>query len=249
MGLIGTNIIVGLSSLLFGYLLGSFPTGVFIGKVFFGKDPRDYGSHNTGGTNTGRVLGKKIGVLTILIDALKAAIAIYVVWAILSFTGLNQYMVWENGYNAAPVYYWGAGLAAAIGHCHSIFLKFKGGKAVACEVGTVVMLSWLELVLCIISFFTTLKTTKYVSISSIVMSIVATITLWVLAIIRLTTGFDVMLFSWGFSANAANGVGLPILGFEAAVAVTIITVMLIVRHRDNFRRLKEGTETKISWMK
>ena len=60
------------------YLLGAIPNGVLIGKVFFGKDPRDYYSHNSGGTNTGRVLGKKIGLLVIVLDMLKTIIPIYI---------------------------------------------------------------------------------------------------------------------------------------------------------------------------
>ena len=249
MGLIGTNILVGVLSVVFGYLLGSFPTGVFIGKVFFGKDPRDYGSHNSGGTNTGRVLGKKIGALTIVIDALKAAFAVYTVWAILTFTGLKDFMNWDIGYFAAPAYYWAAGLAAAIGHCHSIFLKFEGGKAVACGVGTVVTVSWFELISCIAAFFIPLKIKKYVSLSSIIMACTWSIIVWVLAIVSVTTGANAQIFAWDFGLAAGNGFTMPVLGFEAAVTLTILTVLIIYRHRANIQRIKDGTESKISWMK
>ena len=66
------NIAVAVVCFLFGYLLGGIPNGVVIGKVFFHKDPRDYGSHNSGGTNSGRVFGKWIGILVIGLDMIWA---------------------------------------------------------------------------------------------------------------------------------------------------------------------------------
>ena len=72
-------------SLLVGYLIGSIPNSIWIGKVFFHKDPRDYGSGNAGGTNAGRVFGKKVGLLVIFLDAIKLIIPLYAVWAILTF--------------------------------------------------------------------------------------------------------------------------------------------------------------------
>ena len=60
-----------LGSILLGYLLGAIPNSVIIGKLFFNKDPRDFGSHNAGGTNAGRVLGKKAGIIVILLDGIK----------------------------------------------------------------------------------------------------------------------------------------------------------------------------------
>lgn len=249
MGIVATNILVGIGAALLGYLLGSFPTGVFIGKVFFGKDPRDYGSHNSGGTNTGRVLGKKIGLLTIIIDALKSAIALWTIWAILSFTPLKDSMTWSNGYFAAPLYYWMAALLAAFGHCHSVFLKFQGGKAVSTGVGMMVITSWLLFIGSAISFFVPLKIKKYVSLSSMIMAGTWAILLWVVSIIKLTTGFDTQLFSWDFGTNAGNSFTLPILGIEAAVIATILAIYIIFRHSANIQRIKDGTESKISWMK
>ncbi|MCR5079615.1 MAG: glycerol-3-phosphate 1-O-acyltransferase PlsY [Bacilli bacterium] len=243
------NIVVAVLAVVLGYLLGSIPTGVVIGRVFFHKDPRDYGSHNSGGTNTGRVLGKKIGLLVIVLDALKAAIALYTVWAIVTFSGIHQYMFWEVGYYAAPLYYWLAGLSAAIGHCFSIFLKFKGGKAVACDVGLVVTVSWLELLVGILSFFIPLKLTKHVSLSSIILSVLVAITMWILAIVRVTTDFNTQLFTWGFASTATATFALPILGFEAAAVLTIMAAVIIIRHAANIQRLKNGTESKITWMK
>lgn len=100
-----------------GYLLGSIPFALVIGKVFYHTDVRQYGSGNLGGSNTGRVLGKKAGMSVILLDVLKVVLAV----------GIVAYFDQE-----ASIW---AGLAAAFGHCYPIFAKFKGGKAVATMFG------------------------------------------------------------------------------------------------------------------
>ncbi len=239
------NVLVGLGCLLVGYLLGSFPTGVFIGKVFFKKDPRDYYSHNSGGTNTGRVLGKKIGLLTIIIDSLKAGIALYAAWAIITFTPVNTYLT-VNGYFLGVLYYWLAGFGAALGHCYSIFLRFQGGKAVSCFVGLCLLSSWGFFIVVAISFFGTLKASKYVSLSSIIMSISVALTAWIFAILGLTGVFNPAFFTY----NAGMGsVALPVLGLESAIVLTILSAIIVIRHHGNIARLKEGTESKITWMK
>lgn len=104
-------------SVLIGYLVGSIPWGLIIGKVFFHKDIRNYGSGNLGGTNAGRVLGAPIGILVIVLDAMKA----FIVMAILN-------RIYPNAIEYA-------GLAVCVGHCFPIFAGFRGGKAVACTYG------------------------------------------------------------------------------------------------------------------
>ena len=100
-----------------GYLIGSVPWGLVIGKAFYHKDIREYGSGNLGGTNAARVLGTPVGILVILLDALKAFLVM----------SLNHYI--------APGIEQYCGLAVCIGHCFPIFANFKGGKAVACSYG------------------------------------------------------------------------------------------------------------------
>lgn len=106
-------------AILFGYLLGSIPFALVIGKVFFKKDIRNYGSGNLGGGNAGRVLGKKAGLSVMTLDILKVSFAI----------GLCSLMEQRETAMIA------AGLAAAIGHCFPLFARFKGGKAVATMYG------------------------------------------------------------------------------------------------------------------
>lgn len=102
-----------------GYLLGSIPFALIIGKVFYKTDIRHYGSKNLGGGNAGRVLGKKAGLSVMTLDILKVTLAIFI-------TSHFQYR------DVAMIV---AGLAAATGHCFPLFAHFKGGKAVAAMYG------------------------------------------------------------------------------------------------------------------
>ena len=102
-----------------GYLLGSIPFALVIGKVFYQTDIRNYGSKNLGGGNAGRVLGKKAGLAVMTLDILKVTLAVFIAYCL-------------QGGEAAMVL---AGLAAATGHCFPLFAHFKGGKAVATMYG------------------------------------------------------------------------------------------------------------------
>ena len=108
-----------LTSVFIGYFLGSIPFALVIGKVFFKKDIRQYGSKNLGGGNAGRVLGKKAGLSVMTLDLLKVTFAIFLCSF---FTNRETTMII-------------AGLSAAAGHCFPIFANFKGGKAVATMYG------------------------------------------------------------------------------------------------------------------
>ena len=111
----------GIGLLVAAYIIGSFPSGLIIGKLFFGKDPRQYGSHNTGATNSYRVFGKAGGSAVLLADLCKGMIGVY----------LGQ-MAGQAAGTFPEVY--GmilGGLLAIVGHSCSVFLRFKGGKGVA----------------------------------------------------------------------------------------------------------------------
>lgn len=102
-----------------GYFLGAIPFALVIGKFFFQKDIRNYGSKNLGGGNAGRVLGKKAGLAVMTLDLLKVTLAVFLT---------SLFCEEEIGVVMA-------GLAAAAGHCFPIFAGFKGGKAVAVMYG------------------------------------------------------------------------------------------------------------------
>ena len=231
------NILVGITVAIISYLIGSTPTGVIVSKIFYHKDLRQYGSKNSGGTNAARVLGKKVGIMVIILDMLKTVIPFYIFWAVLTYSGLKDYMTWGNGYWAAPLYYWGSALFAALGHCFSIFLKFNGGKAVSCFMGVNVLTSWIEFIFAGFTFLGVAKASKYISLSSIVAGIVGTLTAWTIAIIAVSVPWNPHWLTFMFGLKSA-----PFMGIEFAVVDTVVSALLIFRHKANIKRLAEGTE-------
>lgn len=148
-----------------GYLLGSIPFALVIGKVFYKTDVRNYGSKNLGGGNTGRVLGKKAGVSVMALDLLKATFAIFIVSR------------FQNNDIVLII----AGLAAAAGHCFPLFAGFKGGKAVAAMYGFLFGMAlfashslWIFF-LPLVTFMIVLYLWKIIALASITSAIINTI--------------------------------------------------------------------------
>lgn len=165
-----------------GYLIGSIPFALVVGKVFYKVDVREHGSGNLGGSNAGRVLGAKAGVTVAVGDVLKATIAMTI-----------AHFVLPN----AMLY---AGLFATLGHCFPVYANFKGGKAVSTAVGFLLGISifltknpLLHFVLPIVIFFILLYITKVVSLSSIIVMVIASIILWVSqSNITVSVGFTIV---------------------------------------------------------
>ncbi|MBD7936447.1 MULTISPECIES: glycerol-3-phosphate 1-O-acyltransferase PlsY [Cytobacillus] len=140
---------------LIAYLIGSIPSGLIIGKVFYGIDIREHGSGNLGGTNTFRTLGKKAGFTVTLADILKGTIAAGVL-PIFFDIDIHTVII---------------GIFAVIGHMYPIFAGFKGGKAVATSAGVVLAFVPVMFAVILVVFFISLLTTKYVSLSSMIAGI------------------------------------------------------------------------------
>lgn len=193
-----------------GYLFGSIPFALVIGKVFYKKDVRQYGSGNLGASNTGRVLGPTAGVTVTVLDVLKAFIAMTIIWF---FT--KEHL---------PILL--AGLFAAIGHAFPLFANFKGGKSVATFYGFLLGVSvyllqnaWVFLVPLAL-FFIVLKLFKMPSLASMVSTMFASI------------------FSFFFVGDR----------YYISIALLIVALFIVYRHRANVERIKNKTESKISWM-
>lgn len=140
-----------------GYLIGSIPTAIIVGKVFFGLDIREHGSGNAGGTNVFRVLGWKPGVLVMLVDLGKGLVATLFA-AQIRFTTLP----------IDPVYLQlTAGLAAVFGHIWTVFAGFRGGKGVGTAAGMLFALFPMATFVCLIIFLAIAFSTRYVSLASI----------------------------------------------------------------------------------
>ncbi len=156
-------------SAIIGYILGSIPNALIIGKIIYNKDVRLYGSGNLGGSNTGRVLGKKAGVTVMVLDVAKAILSIIITYYL--FYDLNYLLI--------------CGLFSNIGHCYPIFANFKGGKAVSTFIGYLMGISFyyyhdpLFYLLPIIVFIIILYITKIVSISSILCSLSISLYLYI----------------------------------------------------------------------
>ena len=248
MDIILYNIIACLASLILGYFFGSIPVGVILCRLFRGEDPRNGGSQNSGGTNVGRLYGKKLGAMTIILDAIKTVLPMILVWVLLNFVGIKAAFaknLGEEMFHDGSLVIILAPLGATLGHCWPIFAGFRGGKAVASYAGFALFTNWATLILGFISFGITLKKTKYVSLSSMVGSTVVAILSWLIFVLSISTSLNVDITFWGFGIVelwvTAN--------LEFAIVSTLMTGILIFRHRNNIRKLVAGNENKIKWMK
>ncbi|MDD5885125.1 MAG: glycerol-3-phosphate 1-O-acyltransferase PlsY [Erysipelotrichaceae bacterium] len=240
---IGYNVLFAVACCLFGYLVGSIPNGILIGHIFFHDDPRKYGSHNSGGTNTGRVFGKKIGIITIVMDALKTTLVYWVIWAILSFSQIRETItLWDDGifYNYLALFF------AALGHCFSPWLKFQGGKAVACFAGAAYGTSWLSSIFGILTFFPLFKKTKIMSISTLTLSAATALFEWLMYGITIWSQNKLTYFMWNFGAGPLP-YGGNFFGWEQASVLSAICVLVWIRHASNIDRIKHGQEKKVDW--
>jgi glycerol-3-phosphate acyltransferase PlsY len=144
-------------SLLLAYLLGSIPTAVWVGRIFYGVDVREYGSGNAGATNTFRVLGKKAGIPVLLIDAMKGFAAV----------NLVHLFAEEPISDAAFVNYQLAlGIAAVIGHIFPLFAGFRGGKGIATLLGLMLAIHTEGALIALCVFVLVFAITKFVSLGS-----------------------------------------------------------------------------------
>ena len=196
--------------LILSYLIGAIPNGYVIGKVFFKKDIREFGSGNTGATNSFRVLGKPAGFIVTFLDIFKGFITVF-------------FPLWFSVHAQGPISTFFThglivGIFAIIGHVYPIYLKFKGGKAVATSAGVVLGVNPILLLILAVIFFGILYLTKYVSLSSIIAAISCVIGSLII--------HDYILF--GMSA--------------------FVSIILIFRHRSNIVRIFKGEEPKIKWM-
>lgn len=206
--------------LLFSYLMGSIPVSLIIGKVFFNKDVRKYGSKNLGGTNAGRVLGKAAGVSVIFLDHLKAILAILLV------------TLYVNNFapNIVNLAIYLSSICIILGHCYPIFANFKGGKAVACTYGILFITNIYLYVIAALTFLLILKLSKYVSLSSVC-------SIFIAALISL-----IPIFRYSPFLSISFDIYYSIL-------ILIIASFVLFKHKANIIRLKNGTENKIKWMK
>ncbi|MGN7479672.1 glycerol-3-phosphate 1-O-acyltransferase PlsY [Solibacillus silvestris] len=187
------------------YLIGSIPSALWIGKIFYKTDIRKHGSGNLGTTNTFRVLGKKPGIAVLLIDIFKGTAAVLLpLLAIFSDSTVHPLIL---------------GIIAVAGHIFPVFAKFRGGKAVATSAGVILGYNLPLFLVLLAVFLISLKTTKMVSLTSM---IAATAALIYVTVYWIVTG-EYALF----------------------ILIAFLAGFIFYRHRENIKRIKNGTEPKI----
>jgi glycerol-3-phosphate acyltransferase PlsY len=195
--------------LVLAYLLGSIPTAVWVSRYFFKTDIREHGSGNAGTTNTLRVLGKKPAIFVLAVDLLKGLVAVKL--ALLFVTAEESKNFWMN---LGCVY----GMAAVIGHIYPVFAGFRGGKGVATLFGMIIGLNpFIALILALI-FFSIVLISKYVSLGSILSSMVLPTLTWLM--------FPGQEF------------------LKLHIMSAMVPLLVIYTHRENIQRLLKGVESK-----
>ena len=206
-----TGRIVGL---VIGYIFGLFQTGFFYGKAK-NIDIRQHGSGNSGMTNSIRVLGWKAGVIVCLGDLFKAVAAMAITWLIFK----DRY---PDAVKMLELY---AGLGATLGHNFPFYLKFKGGKGIACSIGIIFSFDVRMVPICAILFFLPVIPTGFMSLGSL----------------GIISGFFVQTIVFGqLGILHIGSVFLP----ETYILAAIISGLAFWQHRENLKRLANGTENK-----
>jgi glycerol-3-phosphate acyltransferase PlsY len=204
-----------LSIVVVSYLLGSIPFGYLLVRIFRREDVRTVGSGNIGATNVARTGSKWLAIATLLLDAGKGYAAVkFAFW----LAGGQRFAPARSGdtiFLLAAL----AAFVAILGHMFTVWLRFKGGKGVAAGAGAFVALAPRAMLVAIVLFAFVVVLTRYVSLGSIIAGAAFPLCVWWLAP--------------GERATA------PILLLVAASSL-----LIIVRHKDNIRRLLAGTENR-----
>lgn len=180
------------------YLIGSLVPGFWVGKIFYHKDIRDEGSGNIGTTNSFRVLGIRAGITVLALDMLKGTAAGLL--PLLFHSSINPMLV---------------GIGAILGHTFSIWIGFKGGKAVATSAGVLLAYNPIFFIIIISIFAILLSISSMVSLSSMI------------------------------SFSCAVLISLYYHDWILTIVATILTIFVFYRHRTNISRIRNGTESTI----
>ena len=198
------------------YLLGSIPFGLIIGKLKKGVDVRKYGSGKTGATNVMRTVGTKFGILTIILDVAKAAIAVMLAKIIMGSAILTIGSISLHWQIAQAI----AGLAAMAGHNWPVFARFKGGRGVTAYFGTLFAIYPPVAIFGVEVLAISALRSRHMSLGSILSVLAA----WCLLVpLTIVYDFPPIYLAYGLAATA----------------------LLVFQHRDNVKRLQQGIERRL----
>lgn len=196
----------GLLAIAVAYLLGGIPFGYLLVKITTGRDVRESGSGNIGATNVLRTTGRGVAVATLLLDIAKGYAA---AWFAARITGGDAF--WTSA----------AALAVMAGHAYPVFLKFKGGKAVASFIGAFLYIAPLPLFAVLIVFVVVVAATGHISAGSVIAAGAFPLAVWLI-----------------------EHPPAPVL-----IAALIAGGFIVWRHRANIERLRAGNESRFVWKK
>ena len=208
--------------ILLSYLIGSIPTSIIVGKLVKGIDIRNYGSGNAGGTNVYRVLGWKYGILVILLDAIKGALAVVLVarlhYGNFPFENATPF----DDFTLVQII---AGVAAVIGHIWTVFAGFRGGKGIATALGMLMSIITVDMLFAICVFIVVVVVSKYISLGSILAAVSVPLILFI----------------------RENIFHVDIQGYGVVLPFSIgICLLIIYTHRANLGRILSGKENRIA---
>lgn len=199
----------GLLAIVIAYLIGSVPFGFLLVKLTSGKDVRAGGSGNIGATNVLRTQGRTAGVATLLLDIAKGYAAVWIAGQMTESLGSTAMVEWTAM----------AALAVMAGHAFPVFLKFKGGKAVASFIGAFLYVAPLALLAVLIVFVAVVAVTRHISAGSVLAAGTFPLAVWLI------------LHPPPFVVTAA----------------LIAGAFIVYRHKANLERLRAGTENVFRW--
>ena len=205
------------------YFIGSINTSIIISKLI-GTDIREHGSGNAGATNMLRTYGKRIGVITLLCDALKGVIAVLL--ANITITLLSVCATTFASTLPIKLIKCVSAISVVLGHNYPVFFQFKGGKGISTSAAVIFMLDWRIGLIVLFSALLVMALTRYISLGSIVGA----------------TLFPVSVFVFSFFIDKDYN-------YVLMLTSVILCVLAVFRHKSNILRLLNGTESKLGHKK
>lgn len=201
------------------YLIGSINFSVILSKKFAGFDVREKGSGNAGTTNMLRSVGKKAAAITLICDILKGVVAIGIAILLGYIPDMNKELLLQI-----------AGVAVILGHTFPVFFGFKGGKGVATSLGVLLLSNWQIGLICLVFALVLMILTRMVSVGSCAAAIL-------FPVLTLFINEHYTVLTEGKSGNVYF------------IYSVILAIIVLFNHRENIKRLLNGTENKISFNK
>jgi len=196
----------GLLAIAVAYLLGGIPFGYLLVKITTGKDVRASGSGNIGATNVLRTSGRGVAVLTLILDIAKGYAAVW-------------FAAWIT--NGDALWISTAALAVMAGHAYPVYLRFRGGKAVASFIGAFLYIAPLALLAVLVVFVIVVAVTRHISAGSVIAAGTFPLAVWLI-----------------------DHPAAPVL-----TAAVMAGAFIVIRHRENIDRLRAGNESVFAWKK